>query len=169
MHISKLALLAGLLLASASAAADNGKHGLSTFGELKYPPDFKHFEWVNPDAPKGGRLSAIGTVARTSFDSFNSFILKGDPAQGLEYLYDSLMVRALDEPDAVYGLVAHSAEVAPDRSSVVFRLRPEAKFADGSAVTADDVVFTLNTFKEKGTRSFACSSGTWRRPRPSIR
>jgi microcin C transport system substrate-binding protein len=150
MHISKLALLAGLLLASASAAADNGKHGLSTFGELKYPPDFKHFEWVNPDAPKGGRLAAIGTVARTSFDSFNSFILKGDPAQGLEYLYDSLMARALDEPDAVYGLVAHSAEVAPDRSSVVFRLRPEAKFADGSALTADDVVFTLNTIKEKG-------------------
>jgi microcin C transport system substrate-binding protein len=153
MHTFKLALLA-LLLASVSAAADNGKHGLSTFGELKYPPDFKHFEWVNPDAPKGGRLAAIGTVARTSFDSFNSFILKGDPAQGLEYLYDSLMVRALDEPDAVYGLVAHSAEVAPDRSSVVFRLRPEAKFADGSAVTADDVVFTLNTLKEKGNPIF---------------
>jgi microcin C transport system substrate-binding protein len=150
MQIFKLALLAGLLLASAGAGADNGKHGLSTFGELKYPADFKHFEWVNPDAPKGGRLATIGTVARTSFDSFNNFILKGDPAQGLEYLYDSLMARALDEPDAVYGLVAHSAEVAPDRSSVVFRLRPEAKFADGSALTADDVVFTLNTFKEKG-------------------
>ena len=150
MQIFKLALLAGLLLASAGAGADNGKHGLSTFGELKYPADFKHFEWVNPDAPKGGRLATIGTVARTSFDSFNNFILKGDPAQGLEYLYDSLMARALDEPDAAYGLVAHSAEVAPDRSSVIFRLRPEAKFADGSALTADDVVFTLNTIKEKG-------------------
>ena len=150
MHTFKLALLAGLLLASANAAADNGKHGLSTFGELKYPADFKHFEWVNPDAPKGGRLWAIGTVARTSFDSFNNFILKGDPAQGLDYLYDTLMARALDEPDAVYGLVAHSAEVAPDHSSVVFRLRPEAKFADGSAVTADDVAFTLDTIKTKG-------------------
>jgi microcin C transport system substrate-binding protein len=150
MHICKLALLAGVLLVSAGAAADNGKHGLSAFGELKYPPDFKHFEWVNPDAPKGGRLWAIGTIARTSFDSFNAFILKGDAAQGLEYVYDSLMVRALDEPDAVYGLVAHSAEVAPDRSSVVFRLRPEAKFADGSPLTADDLVFTLNTIKEKG-------------------
>jgi len=84
MHICKLALLAGVLLVSAGAAADNGKHGLSAFGELKYPPDFKHFEWVNPDAPKGGRLWAIGTIARTSFDSFNTFILKGDEAQGLE-------------------------------------------------------------------------------------
>src|SRR5262245_1060402 len=142
MHISKLALLAGLLLASASAAADNGKHGLSAFGELKYPPDFKHFEWVNPDAPKGGRLSTIGTAALTTFDSFNAFILKGDAAQGLGYVFDSLMTRAPDEPDALYGLVAFSAEVAPDRGSVVFRLRPEAKFADGSVLTADDVVFT---------------------------
>jgi microcin C transport system substrate-binding protein len=150
MHICKLALLAGVLLVSAGAAADNGKHGLSTFGELKYPADFKHFEWVNPDAPKGGRLATIGIVARTSFDSFNAFILKGDPAQGLESLYDSLMARALDEPDAMYGLAAHSAEVAPDRRSVVFRLRPEVRFADGSPLTADDVVFTLDTMKEKG-------------------
>jgi microcin C transport system substrate-binding protein len=150
MHICKLALLAGVFLVSAGAAADNGKHGLSVFGELKYPADFKHFEWVNPDAPKGGRLATIGIVARTSFDSFNNFILKGDPAQGLESLYDSLMARALDEPDAMYGLVAHSAEVAPDRRAVVFRLRPEAKFADGSPLTADDVVFTLDTIKEKG-------------------
>jgi microcin C transport system substrate-binding protein len=153
MHISKPAvLLAGILVASAglASAADGARHGLSAFGELKYPADFKHFEWVNPSAPKGGRLATIGTSARTSFDSFNSFILKGDPAQGLEYVYDALMTRALDEPDAVYGLVARSAEVAPDRGSVTFRLRPEARFADGSALTADDVVFTFNTLKEKG-------------------
>ena len=92
MHISKPALvLAGLLLVSVGAAADNGKHGLSAFGELKYPVDFKHFEWVNPDAPKGGRLSMIGTAALTTFDSFNAFILKGDGAQGLGHLYDTLM------------------------------------------------------------------------------
>jgi len=151
MHISKPALvLAGLLLMSAGAAADNGKHGLSAFGELKYPADFKHFEWVNPDAPKGGSLSMIGTAALTTFDSFNAFILKGDGAQGLGHLYDTLMTRALDEPDAVYSLVARSAEVAGDGSSVTFQLRPEAKFADGSALTADDVVFTLNILKEKG-------------------
>lgn len=155
MHMWKPALLlAGLVLASAGAAAENGKHGVSAFGELKYPPDFKHFEWVNPDAPKGGRLAMIGTAALTSFDSFNSFILKGDAAQGLGHLYDSLMTRALDEPDAVYGLVARSAVVAPDRSSATFSLRPEAKFADGSAITAEDVVFTFNILKEKGHPAF---------------
>jgi microcin C transport system substrate-binding protein len=150
MHILKLALSAGVLLASVGAAADNSKHGLSAFGELKYPPDFKHFEWVNPDAPKGGRLATIGTAALTTFDSFNGFILKGDSAQGLGFLFDSLMTRAPDEPDAVYGLVASSAEIAPDRGSVVFRLRPEAKFADGSALMADDVVFSFEILKEKG-------------------
>jgi microcin C transport system substrate-binding protein len=155
MHIWKPALLlAGLTFASAVAAAENGKHGLSAFGELKYPPDFKHFEWVNPDAPKGGRMAMIGTAAVTTFDSFNAFILKGDSAQGLGHLYDSLMTRALDEPDSVYGLVARSAEVAPDRSAVTFRLRPEARFADGSALTADDVAFSYSILKEKGHPAF---------------
>ena len=138
------------LLTSASAMADGAKHGLSAFGELKYPADFQNFEWVNPSAPKGGRLATIGTTSRTSFDSFNNFILKGDPAQGLEYVFNSLMTRAHDEPDAIYGLVAKSAERAPDSSSVTFRLRPEAKFADGSALTADDIIFTFAALKEKG-------------------
>ena len=100
--------------------------------------------------PRAAGWPLIGTAARTTFDSFNGFILKGDPAQGLEYLFDTLMTRALDEPDAVYGLVAQSAELAPDRSSVTFRMRPEAKFADGSALTAADVVFTFDILKEKG-------------------
>jgi microcin C transport system substrate-binding protein len=123
---------------------------LSAFGDLKYAADFTHFGWVNPNAPKGGRLATIGTAALTTFDSFNNFILKGDPAQGLELLFDSLMTRATDEPDAVYGLVARSAELAADRKSVIFRLRSEAKFADGSPITADDVAFTFATLKEKG-------------------
>ena len=135
---------------STGAAADGGRHGLSAFGDLKYPADFPHFGWVNPDAPKGGRIATIGTGALTTFDSFNSFILKGDAAQGLELLFDSLMTRATDEPDAVYGLIARSAELAADGKSVTFRLRPEAKFADGSPLTADDVVFTFTTLKEKG-------------------
>ena len=139
-----------MVLTSTSAMTDGARHGLSTFGELKYPPDFKHFDWVNPEAPKGGRLATMGIIARGTFDSFNNFILKGDPAQGLEYVYDSLMSRAYDEPDALYGLVAHSAELAPDRASVTFRLRPEAKFADGSALTVDDVVFSFEVIKEKG-------------------
>jgi len=151
MSILKAAiLLAGLVLAPVNAIAEGPKHGLSAFGELKYPADFKHFDWVNPDAPKGGRLSTIGIAARTNFDSFNNFILKGDPAQGLDSLFDTLMTRAYDEPDAVYGLVAQSGEVAPDRNSVTFRLRPEAKFADGSPLTAADVVFSFDILKEKG-------------------
>ena len=146
--------LATLLLAPAPALAD-ARHGLSAFGDLKYPQDFSHFDYVNPDAPKGGRLSMIGTAGRITFDSFNNFILKGDPAQGLGFLFDSLMTRALDEPDSVYGLVASSAEVAPDGKSVVFHLRPEAKFADGSPVTAEDAVFSFETLKEKGHPSLA--------------
>src|SRR5689334_24420760 len=148
--LTSMALWASL---STGVAAD-GRHGLSAFGDLKYPADFAHFGWVNPDAPKGGRLSTIGTAALTTFDSFNNFILKGDPAQGLELLFDSLMTRATDEPDAVYGLVAKSAELAADGKSVTFRLRSEAKFSDGSPVTAEDVVFTFTTLKEKGHPSY---------------
>ena len=149
------AALAAALLATPSIAEP--RHGLSVFGELKYPADFKHFEYVNPDAPKGGKFSSTGTGGTKTFDSFNNFILKGDAAQGLEYLFDSLMTRAQDEPDAVYGLVASSADVAPDKMSVVFKLRPEAKFADGTPVTADDVVFTFNTLKEKGHPNYTLS------------
>ena len=149
---SKPAIAALLLLGlmSAQANADGPRHGLSAFGDLKVPADFKHFDWVNPDAPKGGRVAMIGTVARDTFDSFNDFILKGDAAQGLGLLFDSLMTRNVDEPDAVYGLVAHSAELAPDRSSITFRMRPEAKFADGSALTSADVVFSFDIIKQKG-------------------
>jgi len=154
---SRAIAVAVLVAMAATAATSEERHGLSAFGELKYGPDFKSLEYVNPGAPKGGRLSMIGTAGRITFDSFNNFILKGDTAQGLELIYDALMVRAFDEPDAMYGLVARSAEVAPDRLSVTFRLRPEARFADGSAVTADDVVFTFTTLKEKGHPSYRIS------------
>ncbi len=144
--LTTLALAAGFT----SPVAAEPKHGLSIFGDLKYPADFKHFDYVNPDAPKGGKASQIGTAGLTTFDSFNSFILKGDAAQGMELVFDTLMARAHDEPDAVYGLVAETADVAPDGMSVTFKLRPEAKFADGSPVTADDVVFSFETIKAKG-------------------
>jgi microcin C transport system substrate-binding protein len=130
-------LALGLFGAVAAEAAP--RHGLSIFGDLKYPENFTHFEYVNPDAPKGGRIVTIGTVARDTFDSFNNYILRGDAAQGLDLLFDTLMARAFDEPDAVYGLVAKTADLADDRKSVTFALRPEARFADGSALTADDV------------------------------
>jgi microcin C transport system substrate-binding protein len=135
---------------SASPLRAEPRHGLSVFGDLKYPADFKHFDYVNPDAPKGGKASQIGSAGITTFDSFNSFILKGDAAQGMELCFDTLMARAYDEPDSVYGLVAETADTALDKMSVTFKMRPEAKFADGSPVTADDVVFSFETIKAKG-------------------
>ena len=98
------------------------KHGLSAFGDLAYPADFTHFAYANPDAPKGGTFSLVGWGGVATFNSLNNYILKGDAAQGLELLFDSLMTPAADEPDAVYGLVAESAEVADDRMSVTFHL-----------------------------------------------
>ena len=142
------ALCCALALVAAPAAAEP-RHGVSAFGELKYLKDFKHFDYVNPDAPKGGRISMIGTAGRITFDSFNNFIVKGDPAQGLEFLYDTLMARAWDEPDAAYGLVAKTVDLADDKKSITFTLRPEARFSDGKPVTSDDVVFSFQTLKSK--------------------
>jgi microcin C transport system substrate-binding protein len=145
----RLALVASFGLAgTAEAFATERKgHGISIFGELKYAKDFKAFEYVNPKAPKGGRISTIGGH---TFDSFNQYIVKGDPAQGLGLLFDSLMVRAFDEPDSMYGLVAHTGEIAADGLSATFHMRPEARFADGTPVTAADAVFSVTTLKEKG-------------------
>ena len=143
------ALILLALVAGAAAAAER-KHGLSAFGDLAYPADFQHFAYADPDAPKGGTFSLIGWGGVTTFNSLNNYILKGDAAQGLELLFDSLMTRAADEPDAVYGLVASSAEVADDGMSVTFFLRPEARFSDGTQVTAEDVVFSFEALKEKG-------------------
>jgi microcin C transport system substrate-binding protein len=144
------AALVVLALATGSASASEAKHGLSAFGDLAYPPDFTHFAYANPDAPKGGTFSLIGWGGVTTFNSLNNYILKGDAAQGLELLFDTLMTRAADEPDAVYGLVAKNAAVADDGMSVTFNLRPEARFSDGSPLTADDVVFSFEALKEKG-------------------
>ncbi len=149
-----LSLGLGLALGLGSASAEP-RHGLSAFGDLKYPADFTHFDYVNPDAPKGGPLSMIGTAGLTTFNSLNGFILKGDAAQGLNYLFDTLMVPAQDEPDAVYALVAKTADVADDGLSVTFELRKNARFADGTPVTARDVVFSFNIIKEKGHPNLA--------------
>ena len=144
------AVASALLASDLTAFASEAKHGLSAFGDLAYPADFQHFNYVNPEAPKAGSFSLIGWGGVTTFDSLNNYILKGDAAQGLELLFDTLMTRAADEPDAVYGLVASSAEVADDGLSVTFKLRPEAKFSDGSPLTADDVVFSFEMLKTKG-------------------
>lgn len=146
---------AALALTAEPTLAAQQRHGLSAFGDLKYPAGFKHFDYVNPAAPKGGQLRTTGTGASLTFDSFNPYIVRGEPAQGLEFVYDSLMVRAFDEPDAVYGLIADWAEVADDKRAVTFHIRAEAKWEDGTPVSADDCVYTLGALKEKGAPQFA--------------
>jgi len=137
------------------ASAAQHTHGLSAFGDLKYAAGFKHFDYVNPDAPKGGQLRTTGTLASLTFDSFNPFIVRGEPAQGLtELVFDSLMARAFDEPDAVYGLIADWAEIADDKRAVIFHINPAAKWSDGSAITAGDCVYSLGALKEKGAPQY---------------
>ena len=136
--------------ALATAAQANGpskSHGLSAFGDLKYGSAFKHFDYVNPDAPKGGTIRLAGI---DSFDSLNPYILKGVPVAGIGLIHATLMERATDEPDALYGLVAETVSLAPDKSAITFDLRPTAKFSDGSPITAADVVFTFQTLVKKG-------------------
>lgn len=151
-----LALLVVSYLAPGNARAEQHQstvtsHGISAFGELKYPADFGYFEYVVPEAPKGGTISFRGTLASQTFDSLNPFVLVGEPAQGIERIYDTLLVRAFDEADAVYGLLAKQIEYPEDRSWVIFTLREGARFADGRAVTARDVVFTFETLKAEGS------------------
>ncbi|MCA6123222.1 ABC transporter substrate-binding protein [Bradyrhizobium sp. WSM 1704] len=141
----------------APAAADNGTemHGMSVFDDLKYPADFQQFDYVNPKAPKGGTFSVIPWVraynqSYYTFNSFNSYILKGEGAQGIDMTFASLMSRANDEPDAMYGFAAKSVQVSPDKLTYRFTMRPEARFHDGSKLTAQDVAFSLNTLKDKG-------------------
>ena len=145
-----LATMVTLLPSPGARAADTRattSNGLSIYGDLKYKPGFKHFDYVNPDAAKGGdvRLAAIGT-----FDSLNPFILKGVPAAGVGELFETLTVASWDEPSSEYGLIAESIEVPADRSWVAFTLRPEARFHDGSPITVDDVIWTFQALKTKG-------------------
>src|SRR6516162_4918949 len=132
MRTAPAIIVVVLLLAFTGVAHGAATHGMSLFGDLKYGPDFKHFDYVNPDAPKGGtmRYAAIGT-----FDNLNPFIIKGVPAAGVGNLFDTLMAEAQDEPASEYGLVAESADVAPDKRSVLFTLRKEARFHDGTPMT----------------------------------
>lgn len=167
--IRNLALAAGLLLAPFSsfaaepaAAVTNstppavevpgatdlmGVHAIALHGTPKYPAGFTHYNYTNPDAPKGGliRLGGFG-----SFDNLNPFILKGEAADGLPLMYDTLLVGSGDEPFTEYGLLAKTIDLPADRSWVAFDLRPEATFSDGRPVTADDIVWSFNTLKAEG-------------------
>jgi len=147
-RLSFAGILALALMAFPAGAQEGNKsHGLSAFGDLKYAADFKHFDYVNPNAPKGGTMRQWGI---DSFDNLNGFILKGVAPDGLSLIHATLMERATDEPDALYGYVAKSVELPADKSWVIFELRPEAAFNDGTPITTADIVFTFNVLVEKG-------------------
>jgi microcin C transport system substrate-binding protein len=157
-HVLGLGLGAlGAVAFRPAAASEVGveSHGLSVFGDLKYPADFHHFDFVNLNAPKGGLFSTIPTLRANNqsfytFNSLNAFILKGEGAQGMDLTFATLMARAGDEPDAVYGQVAKSVQISPDKLTYRFTLRPEARFHDGTKLTAHDAAFSFNILKEKG-------------------
>jgi len=134
--------------AAALEAGETESHGLSTFGELAEKPDFKYFGYANPNAPKGGTLTL--SPPSPTFDTLNGYVLRGNPAIGLSFTFDSLMTQSLDERDALYGLVAKSVRISPDRLTYRFILRPEARFHDGSKLTAHDAAFSLNILRAKG-------------------
>ena len=147
--------LSSILAPIAVAMESPERHGISAFGDLKYPADFQHFEYAIPDAPKGGLFSFVSPTVvfnqnLLTFNSLNSFILRGDAAQGMELTFASLMTRAYDEPDALYGLAARAAQISADRLSYRFLMRPGITFHDGSLLTAHDVAFSLNLLREKG-------------------
>src|SRR5690349_23953025 len=153
---SAAVILAGRQLAStdwvsraeAQAASHHAwRHGVAKFGALKYPASFKQFDYVNAKAPKGGAASQI---ALGTFDNFNTVVagVKGTLVQGIDLVYDTLLVQSLDEVSSVYGLLAESISYPDDFSSVAFRLRAEAKWQDGKSVTPDDVIFSFNAYKK---------------------
>ena len=145
-HRLAASFLALSLIAAPSFAQDapSFRHGISLFGDVKYPEGFARFDYVNPDAPKGGtlKLSAIG-----SYDSFNFTIPRGASAAGLGLIYEPLMTSSLDEPYSQYGLIAESMSYPDDFSSVTFRLNKEARWHDGKPVTPEDVIFSLETLR----------------------
>jgi microcin C transport system substrate-binding protein len=144
-----------LMPAAQAASQETETHGLSIFGDLAMPEGFSHFPYVNPDAPKGGEISlqvsaTAGNQNFTTFNTLNIYILKGDGAAGMGAIFDSLMAGSGDEPDSMYGLLARAVRVSADKTVYRFLLRKEARFHDGSRLTARDVAFSLNLLKKKG-------------------
>jgi microcin C transport system substrate-binding protein len=137
------------------AAGEVETHGLSTFGELALPADFPHFAYVNPQAPRGGLLSiqiknTSGNQNFETFDTLNIFVFKGDGAAGMDATFDTLMAGSGDEPGSMYGLVADRVRISDDKLTYTFHIRPEARFHDGSKLTAHDAAFSFNMLKAKG-------------------
>lgn len=131
------------------ADSETRHHALSLIGEPRFGPDFQHFDWVNPSAPKGGR---VRQYIMGSFDSLNSFSVKGSPAAAVTLIYDSLMVGSPDEPSTEYGLIAEWVSYPADFSSATFKLRPEARFHDGKPITPEDIIFSLDALKKASPR-----------------
>jgi len=150
-RLYRIGTIAGMLaIAPVLAGAETvsgPRHGVSIFGDLKYGPDFEHFDYADPAAIKGGSMTLAGLG---TYDSTNPFLLKGTPAFGAANVYDTLMVSSLDESSGSYGLLAESIEVAEDKGSVTFTLRPEAVFHDGHPVDAEDVVWSFETLMSEG-------------------
>ncbi|MBL4766757.1 MAG: ABC transporter substrate-binding protein [Rhodobacteraceae bacterium] len=151
LGLSMFVLLAGAHLARAQETIIKS-HGFAEFGELKYPKDFKNFDYVNPDAPRGGELAY---AAQGTFDGFNPYTRKGRAGARSASQYESLLTPSYDEAGSFYGLVAESLEYPESQDWVIFNLRPEARFSDGSAITADDVVFSHNLLLDQGLKSYA--------------
>ncbi len=140
-----LFLLLALPPFAASAALGQWVHAYAAFGEPKYPRDFKHFEYVNPDAPKGGTLNLRNPDRRSSFDKFNLFTVKGNAPAGIGiFMLETLATLSADEPRTMYGLLAAEMLVAPDKSSITFRLDPRARFSNGDPVLAEDVKYSFD-------------------------
>lgn len=149
-------LVLGAILLTGPLRADGHEqitvaHGISSFGELKYGPDFEYFDYVNPDAPKGGYFTTVGYG---TFDSLRPYILLGNAAASASILYDSLLTGSADEPDALYGLVAESMEYPESREWIIFNIRPEARFHDGAPITAEDVAASYMALYEKGRPTY---------------
>jgi len=164
LALGAAATAAALLPGRAFADTPTGVklHGLSAFGDLKYKADFTHFDYVNVDAPQGGTFNFSppnwgANQNPQTFNTLNSFVPKGDSPQRMEMCFDTLMARALDEPDAVYGLIAENVTISDDRNSFTFSLRPQARFHDGSPLTAEDAAFTFKLLKDKGHPDYALS------------
>ncbi|MFM0430313.1 extracellular solute-binding protein [Paraburkholderia aspalathi] len=138
-----VSLVAGLLAAPEVQAV----YAIAQYGEPKYPADFKHFDYVNPDAPKGGTLVLANPSRLTSFDKFNPFTLRGNSAPGVDLMFESLTIGSSDEVASAYGLLADDIKIAPDGLSATFHINPRARFSNGDPVTADDVKFSLDTLK----------------------